>query len=383
MKSKIVKYLVFLGLVGFVIAGLYYLNLNNRHKAIVKTQLLHRLGLVDNDWNVVMTDTSTSFITPTFVVDNIYKSMEGPKSMSAFQLNPNKSELVWLSSFKTIALSTNERDTLSNDYICHSNVNYYDGEHFGKWNLNHRIGEQYPRLTSISNGVESYSFPEGYGFPVFTDENLFLISQSLNHNIKNKVFSVKHKMVLGYKPNSKSMKPLKSKTLFVALPIEEDNIFQDNQKDMNPNACLPVDTKNHVYLNEDGNTISGHWYIFPGKKTYQSDVTKQLALTDSISMHQIVVHLHPFAEELSLKDVTTDNILFTSKAINHKNKIGLAKADSFSSSKGVMLYPNHKYQMILTVNNTSEKRQDMMASMFVFLYDKEMDEQIQNYNRNL
>ncbi len=382
MKSKIVKYLVFLGLVGFVIAGLYYLNLNNRHKAIVKTQILHRLGLVDNDWNVFITDSSTSFTTPTFIVDNLYKSMEGPKSMRSFQLNPNKSELVWLSSFETIALSINEKDTLSNDYICHSNVDYYDGEHFGKWNLNHRIGERYPRLTSISNGVESYSFPEGFGFPVFTDENLFLVSQSLNHNIKDKVFSVKHKMNLGYRPHTKTMKPLKSKTLFVTLPVDK-NIFQDNQEEMDPYACLPVDMKNHIYLDDDGNQLTGHWVIFPGKKIYKSNVTKQLDLKESTTMHHLVVHLHPFAEELSLKDVTTDSILFTSKAINHKDRIGLLEANSFSSIEGLLLYPDHKYEMILTVNNTSNTNQDMMASMFAFLYDKEMDEQIQNYNKNL
>ncbi len=383
MKSKIVKYLVFLGLVGFVIAGLYYLNLNNRHKAIVKTQLLHRLGLVDNEWNVAMTDTSTSFITPTFVVDNIYKSMEGPKAMSSFQLNPNKSELVWLTSFETIALSTSEKDTLSNDYICHSNVDYYDGEHFSKWNLDDRIGEQYPRLTSMSNGVESYSFPEGFGFPVFTDENLFLASQSLNHNITNNVFKVKHKMNLGYKPHSKTMKPLKSKTIFVTLPFDSNKMVKEDQVDMDPNACLPVDTKNHIYLDDAGNPMAGHWVIFPGKITYRSNVTKQLSLTDSTTFHHISVHLHPFAEELSLKDLTADNILFTSKVINHKDRIGLEKADSFSSTEGVMLYPDHEYQMILTVNNTSGKFQDMMASMFVFLYDKEMDEQIKKYNQNL
>lgn len=383
MKSKIVKYLVFLGLTGFVIAGLYYLSLNNRHKAIVKTQILHRLGLVDNDWNVVMTDSSTSYTTPTFVVDNIYKSMEGPKSMRSFQLNPNKSELVWLNSFETIALSTNEKDTLPNDYICHSNVDYYDGEHFSKWNLDHRIGERYPRLTSISNGVESYSFPKGFGFPVFTNENLFLVSQSLNHNIKDKTFSVKHKMNLGYQPHTKNMKPLKSKTIFVTLPFDSNKMVKEDQVEMDPNACLPVDTKNHIYLDEAGNPMAGHWVIFPGKITYRSNVTKQLALQDSTSMHHIVVHLHPFAEELSLKDITKDSILFTSKAKNHTGKIGLAKADSFSSVEGVMLYPDHEYQLILTVNNTSGKFQDMMASMFVFLYDEEMDEQIQKYNQNL
>jgi hypothetical protein len=383
MKSKVLKYLLFLGLLTIVIGGIYYLNLSNRHKAIVKTQLLHRLGLVDNTWHIEIGDSFTSFTTPTLVVDNIYKSMEGPKATQAFQLNPNKSDLVWLTSFETIALSNNENDTLPNDYICHSNVDYYDGEHFSKWNLDHRIGEQYPRLTSMSNGVESYSFPDGYGFPIFTDENLFLASQSLNHNIEDTSFSIKHKINLGYKAHNTKMKPLKSKTIFVMLPFEMDNIDFKNPNDEDPNSCLPVETKNHVYRDEEGNTLSGHWIIFPGRKTYRSNVTKQLALKDSTSMHHIAVHLHPFAEELSLMDITMDKVLFSSKAKNYKNKIGLQKADSFSSSQGLMLYPDHEYELILTVNNTSSELQDMMASMFVFLYDKEMDEQIKKYNNSL
>jgi hypothetical protein len=382
MKSKVVKYLLFLGLLTIVVGGIYYLNLSNRHKAIVKTQLLHRLGLVDNKWHVEIGDSITSFITPTLVVDNIYKSMEGPKATQAFQLNPNKSELVWLTSFETIALSNNENDTLSNDYICHSNVDYYDGEHFSKWNLDHRIGEQYPRLTSMSNGVESYSFPDGFGFPLFTNENLFLASQSLNHNIKNKSFSIKHKINLGYKPHNANMKPLKSKTIFVMLPFATNEIDFKNPEQADPNACLPVDLKNHIYSDEDGNTLTGHWVIFPGRKTYRSEVTKQLALKDTSSMHHISVHLHPFAEELSLRDMTSDSILFISKAKNYKDKIGLQKANSFSSSQGVILYPDHQYELILKVNNTSAENQDMMASMFVFLYDKEMDEKIQKYHQN-
>ena len=100
-----------------------------------------------------------SLITPTLVIDNIYKSMEGPKVMRSFQLDETKNELVWITSFETKALSTNEVDQLSNDYICHTNIDLYEGEHYSRWQLDHRIGEQYPRLTSMSNGIESYSFP--------------------------------------------------------------------------------------------------------------------------------------------------------------------------------------------------------------------------------
>jgi hypothetical protein len=132
VKPNVAKYFVLLSLLGVALIGLYYLNLSNRHKAIVKTKLNMMLGLVDNEWHIVQDPNSTSYITPTFVIDNIYKSMEGPKMMRSFQLDHKRIHLVWLTSFKTTALSTNELDVLSNDYICHTNIDYYDGERFSK-----------------------------------------------------------------------------------------------------------------------------------------------------------------------------------------------------------------------------------------------------------
>lgn len=361
------------------IGGIYYLNLSNRHKAIVKTKVNHALGLVDNTWRITNTDSTITLITPTLVVDNIYKSMEGPKVMRSFQIDSQKDELVWLTSFETKAISTNEVDQLSNDYVCHTNIDFYDGEHYSRWDLDERIGQQYPRLTSMSNGIESYKFPEGFGFPVFANENLFLSTQTLNHNIKSEPFSVKHAVSFGYQAHHKNMKPLLSKTVFIMLPYDDENPFQGPTKD-NPNMCLPVETGNHSYKNENGESLSGHWVIFKGKETYNYDITQQLQLKDSTTMHHIATHLHPFAERLSLKDKTQDSILFTAKAKNYSTKIGLEKVPSFSSIEGVMLYPNHQYELILETNNTSDTTQDMMASMFVFLYDKEMDEKLKTYN---
>jgi len=381
MKSKILKYSVLLSLFVTIIGGIYYLKLPNRHKAIVKTQLYHKLSLVDNTWETYSDDKQISLITPTMVIDNIYKSMEGPKVVRSFQLDATKDDLVWITSFETKALSTNEVDQLSNDYICHTNIDFYDGEHYSRWQLNNRIGEQYPRLTSMSNGIESYAFPDGFGFPVFSNENLFLSTQILNQNIKTESFSVKHKVNIGFKPHDTSMKPLMSKTVFVMLPYDSKNPFQ-GPTESNPNMCLPLETKNHSYINSDGESLSGHWVVFPGRKTYSYDITQQLQLTDSTSMHHIATHLHPFAETLSFRDQTIDSTLFISKAINYKDKIGLEKVSYFSSKTGVMLYPNHRYELVLQTNNTSGINQDMMASMFVFLFDKEMDEKLKIYNAN-
>ncbi len=362
-----------------IIGGIYYLKLPNRHKAIIKTQVYHKLGLVDDTWNIKTNDSSILLFSPTLVIDNIYKSMEGPKAMTSFQIDYTKNDLVWITSFETKAVSTNEIDQLSNDYVCHTNIDFYDGEHYSRWNLNNRIGEQYPRLTSMSNGIEAYNFPKDFGFPVFTNENLFVATQILNHNIKDDAFTVKHKVTLGLKSHSSKMKPLMSRTVFVMLPYNEEKPFQGPTEN-NPNMCLPVETKNHSYVDDKGNHLSGHWVIFKGKETYKYDITKQLQLKDSTLMHHIAVHLHPFAEELEFRDKTMDSTLFVSKAENFKDKIGLKSVSYFSSAEGILLYPDHQYELILKTNNTTNVNQDMMASMFVFLYDKEMAEKLKEYN---
>ncbi|WP_439151719.1 hypothetical protein [Winogradskyella sp.] len=341
----------------------------------------HTLGIVDNTWNLSQNDSFISLVTPTLVIDQIYKSMEGPKATRSFQINQNSTDLFWITSFETKALSTNEVDVLSNDYVCHTNVDFYDGEHYSHWDLNNRIGQQYPRLTSMSNGIESYEFPEGYGFPVFGNENLFLSTQTLNHNIKPESFSVKHQVSIGYKAHNSTIKPLESKTVFIMLPYNTENPFQGPTNN-DPNMCLPVETSNHSYTNDKGESLSGHWVIFPGKDKYTYDITHQLQLKDSTTMHHIATHLHPFAEALTLKNTTTGESLFTAKAINYKNKIRLEKVAAFSSEVGVMLYPDHKYELILETNNTSKTNQDMMASMFIFLYDKEVDEKLKVYNQS-
>lgn len=381
LKANVLKYSVLLLLVIITAGGYFYLNLPNRHKAIIKTRLQHGFGLVDNSWQVNRSENISEYITPTMVIDGIYKSMEGPKVMQGFQIDPQQSELVFIRSFKTEALSTNEIDVLSSDYVCHTNVDFYDGEHYGKWGLQNRIGEQYPRLTSMSHGIEAYEFPKGYGFPVFTDDNLFLSTQTLNHNIAGKQFSVKHKISLGYEAATSDLKPLRSKTVFIMLPFDKENPYE-GPSDQNPNACLPVETKNHTYIDKNGQALSGHWVIFPGPAEYRFDITSQLSLKDSSSLHHAAIHVHPFAESLSLRDKTNNLDLFTSEVINHEGKIGLTKVTDFSREEGIMLHPGNNYELVLKVNNTSGINQDMMASMFLFFYDEEMDQKIKTYLEN-
>src|SRR5690606_24794795 len=110
---------------------------------------LHKLHLVDGKWSVDQTKGLYSMISPSLLIDGIYKSMEGPKSSKYVQLSQD-STLLYMTGFKVTALDAKNKRLLSNEFICHTNVDFNDVKYYSNFNLNDRIGKRYPRLTSLS-----------------------------------------------------------------------------------------------------------------------------------------------------------------------------------------------------------------------------------------
>lgn len=369
-NSKIYKYLGFTFILSSLFGIITYNLLSNRHKAIIKTTLVHKLGLVDNNWLVETDSKEYKMLSPTFIIDAIYKSMEGPKSSRYIQLSQND-EMLWITGFDVKALDAKTNEVISNDFICHMNVDLNDISYYGNWNLNDRIGKQYPRLTSLSNGFVSFDFPKGFGVPIKGNEHLFITTQALNHNQKPVLKKIKHLVTVKNEKYNGTQKPLMSKTVFIQLPYNKQDPFK-SPLDPSSNQCIPVETKNHSYMDKNGNMLSGHWVIPKGKKTYRSSITEQLNIKDSLRLHFSAIHVHPFATSIALYNNTTKQTIFKSKITNYNNKIGLIKVQPFSSIKGEWLYTDNDYELILETNNTSENIQDMMGSMFLFFYDEEL-----------
>lgn len=370
-KPKIYKILTVLLLLSLISGAVWYSLLPNRHKAIVKTTFLQKTGLVDNEWIVDDAKQEYKMISPAFLIDGIYKSMEGPKASNYVQLSQD-STLLWITGFHVSALDSKTKKPVSNDFICHTNVDFNDVNYFTNFGLTNRIGKQYPRMTSLSHGLENFSFPKGYGVPMKGNDWLFVTTQSLNHNLPDANYLIKHEVRIEYLKKNPNTKPLMSRTVFIMLPYDKHDPYKE-PLDPASNQCVPVETKNHSYDDGSGNKLSGHWVIPSGKHRYRSSIDAQLQMTDSLRLHAAAIHVHPFATAITLFDKTTNKSIFTSKVANHQGKIGLSKIEQFSSEAGVWLYQNHQYELVLDVNNTTAIEQDMMGSMFLFFYDKELD----------
>ena len=370
-KSKIYKFLGVFVLLSTIGGGIWYWQLPNRHKAIIKTVFLQETGIVDNKWIIDNSHLEYKMISPTFYIDGIYKSMEGPKSSNYIQLSQD-STLLWLTGFHVKALDSKTKRQVSNDFICHTNIDFNDVKYFSNFNLNERIGIYYPRLTSLSHGLENFTFPNGYGIPMKGNDLLYITTESLNHNITDANFCIKHEVTVDYTKKNRTIKPLLSRTAFIMLPYNKSNPYK-SPLDPGKEYCIPVETKNHSYDYGDGNVLSGHWVIPVGKNKYHGGINDQLQIKDSLRLQAAAVHVHPFATSLTLLDKTTKTEIFKSKITNHSNKIGLSNIKSFSSESGVWMFKNHEYELVLEVNNTTNSNQDMMGSMFLFFYDAELD----------
>ena len=129
----------------------------------------------------------------------------------------------------------------------------------------------------------------------------------------------------------------------------------------------------HEYTDSFGRRFTGHWVVEPGREVNRTLVTEILDLPFDTTVHYIAVHLHPFAESLELRDLTTGDTVFKSRVRPAEKGIGIQHVDYFSSEEGVLLRKKHDYELVSVYNNTSGEEQDSMAVMYMYLLDKRFE----------
>ena len=172
--------------------------------------------------------------------------MDGPQAILNLELNPEADELKWITGFKAEVYreGTSEHN---NDFLCHTNIDFFNGVHYKNLKLPKRINSQYPRLGTLSNGINELNFPEGFGFPVAGKDAFIVASRTLNHNIEDAFFKVKHKIEFKTEGSDKVLKPLVPKALVLLQDFNRDNPDHPEQSN-DPNLCLPLDLKNHSHV---------------------------------------------------------------------------------------------------------------------------------------
>ncbi len=317
-----------------------------------------------------------------------YKSMEGPYGSQVVYLGDRDNpELLWLTAIRTEVVGEDGKTKKSPELMCHMNVDIDPARHKALFNLQ-RLPPS--RLMTISQGMRvpgggfEARLPDGFGFPIASNEPLLVMTQVLNHNIEHpQSLKVRHRVTFEFvRDRDLQKRPV---PLF-NLPVTGMVQMSDNPlalaagmggMDHAGASCL-VGTRapNAMgmasdYVDPQGRHMTGHWVVPPGKQVNASDATWFMNLPYDTKLHYAAVHLHPFAQSLTLRDTTAGLDLFKARATNPKHRVGLEHVDAFVSIDGVPMYRDHKYEMVSVYDNPTKQNADSMASMFLAVDDPE------------
>jgi hypothetical protein len=316
-----------------------------------------------------------TFLSRVYTVDKIYTSMKGPSSLTNASLGGGgPRELYWVTGFKTEIVGEDGASAQKKEFMCHINLDYADPKAHAKlFGWKKQANE---RLFTLSQGQFALDLPTGFGVPVWSDERIALFTQVLNHNFKTGTFKVRHKVTVDYV--KKPQKPLFAVSAFVLALVEgKDGYFSEEKPDdvTRHASCQPGQhapgAPMGLYDDPYGRKFTGHWVIKPGKETRRTLVTKQLAIPYDTTIHYAAVHMHPFATSLELRDLTAGKTVLRASARSPKTGVGLEHIDYVSSPEGIPVYKDHQYELESAYDNTSGKDQDSMASVFLYLLDKD------------
>jgi hypothetical protein len=123
----------------------------------------------------------------------------------------------------------------------------------------------------------------------------------------------------------------------------------------------------HVRADAHGQKFTGHWIVKPGREVNHTRVTNQLRLHRDTTLHYAAIHLHPYAESLSFRDLTTDEIVFEVKGRSAKDRIALEHVEHVTSQEGLPLFKDHEYEVVSVYENDSGVDQDAMATVFFYI----------------
>lgn len=310
------------------------------------------------------------YLSPVYGVDALYPSMSGPSESELVRLVPwsESSELLWITGFRAQMVGADGDSPMPPEYMCHTN--------FGVIGEGDTDGERpaYTRFFTLSQGQLTLDFPPGFGIPVHSDELFRLETQVLNLNHTGPPLEVRHRVEVDFVRDSRADRPytaLYPTWAYVMVTLEDEPVVWGIESPSEPQAgasCLPgaAASPNSMHRDEHGRRFSGHFVVPPGRSERRTLVTSQMALPYDTTIHYVAVHLHPFAESLELRDLTSGSTVYRSEARAPEQGIGLEHVDHFADARGLPVHRDHDYELVARFDNPTGHDADAMAVMLLY-----------------
>ena len=323
-----------------------------------------------------------------FTMNEIYKSMQGPLETNHLQLGASgpesDPELFWLIGFEGSVREPDGETRMSPEFLCHTNLDSNPASYQASLPTAIRAS---PRLFTLSQGQLASRMPEGFGVPINSNEPLRLDTQALNHSVVGTTVNARHRLAIDFVKDSDLKTPLR--------PLIQQNVFgyvlmegKDGHYGMTEAietehpGCLPgthaegADARG-FFKDGHGRKFSSFWMVPPGRHTYRSRVLDfMMKLPYDTTIHYAVAHLHPLAESLELRDLTTGQTLIKTKVRQAGDgRFGIEDVERFSSVDGIPIFHDHEYELIAIYDNTTGENHDSMAVMYLYVLAEDFPDQ--------
>ena len=292
-------------------------------------------------------DDPTKYKTESFDLDNFkisgaYPAMTGPTKKRIVTLGASKeAKYIWVKGV-SVSVFSKEKKEEPLGLLCHAWITLGDKKNYTTNN---------EALLTISEGMGQSLFPKGYGMYLENgkDNDIELLAQALNDNPHfNKDlgyrFSVTYLEDKAPKPSL--LRPLKQISFSAVGPAVK---FKDGE------MCQA----------EDGAGVGQavHFVVPPGRHDFKRLYPKG-TFTQGDRIHFIKVHLHQYGQEMALYDRSANKLLW--RGLAHYKKDQIESVDFYSDEKGLIMDPEHEYEIIGTYNNPTSKNVDGMAVLRMY-----------------
>jgi hypothetical protein len=319
-----------------------------------------------------------TLVSQSYHIDRLYPSMTGPSSVENVDLWPaDRPELLWITGYRTTVVDAETQAPLSQEWMCHANLDFEPVDY----------AEIFPtapplsgRVFTLSQGQQDIHFPPGFGIPITNDTPLQLVTQVLNLNVEAPDLRVRHvveirflrdlelttPMVALFQAAAEGMKAIDEARAYGVAQAE----FDQDEHGLGCSVGSPA-LAGDFDVDSHGQRFSAHWEVPPGREVNATNATRFLSLPYDTRAHAIAVHLHPWAESLTLRDLTTGTDLFTARVTPSEGRVGIDRVDAFESVEGMQLHKGHEYEVVSVYDNKSGKSADSMAVFYLYLADRD------------
>ncbi len=265
---------------------------------------------------------------------------------------------------------------LSQDHMCHANLDFEAKDYYDRFPGAPPISG---RVFTLSQGQQEIRFPEGFGIPVTSDLPITLATQVLNLTLPEADMNVRHKVDVLFVRDTEvegEMVPLYQGAVEGFKALGEARFYGFSEDELEHDELGPGCSVGQAAVAGDadedrlGQKFTAHWVVPPGREVNRTNVTRFLNLQADTTVHYIAVHLHPFAERLTLNDLTTGEEVYTARVTPRADKVGIERIEHYSSKEGILLHKDHQYELVSHYNNTSDADVDSMAVMYLYLRDR-------------